>query len=68
MIDIIGLFEIDPIKGDSPETLGFRSCDLCGGSCPDDGFGHWRTFYHDPREGLDVCEHCVTVYLSEKPS
>ena len=66
---VCGLLEVEPFVGDAPETLGTRSCDLCGESGPNDTFRGqpWRTFYYDPAEALSVCEFCVEAYLQEKP-
>jgi hypothetical protein len=69
MASLAGLPEVGPHAGDTLETLGLRTCDLCGQSTVDDGW-HGRpdrTFYFDPAEGLSICEHCTEAYLAEKP-
>ncbi len=65
-----GLLEVGPYKGDTPETLGIRCCEICGQSVVDDGCDGRpdRTMYYDPLECLDVCENCTEQYLAEKPT
>lgn len=49
----------------------YRACDFCHRTATDDllngkDIEGFRKFYRSHREGLNVCEHCVSRYLNEK--
>ncbi len=69
MSNIAGLLEVGPFQGDTEETYDFRKCDLCYEAGYNDIWNRteMRTMYFDPAEKLNVCEHCVTEYLADKP-
>lgn len=63
---------IAPSQYDPDGGTRYRNCDLCFQDCVTDVCAgkpeeHWRKFYRSQREGLNVCEHCVSRYLNEKP-
>ena len=62
MVNVLPLAEIDPISGNSPETLDYVRCDCCSEAAYHDGWAGnpERAFYEVLGEGgLVVCGNCV---------